>query len=233
MLRPLRMVLAVAIILLGTILAISIVIGAERLPVVSRWIRPPSEPAPVGLRETVDLLRRWHRQGSYGRLRPYLESESRETVMDLITVTEELRAANTAALEFGQQACPAFDSKGWDLSFLLEPIELFSPELSVTEFTESGSTGKVAAVIKAPPPVFIEFKKVDDRWVYVPGRAVAEAVPILRELSQALTRAAVDFQSHPHTRAEMEEEYQFRIEPKLKQLKALAEVARPLARNER
>jgi len=220
-LRPLRMVLPVAIILLGTILAISIVVGPERLPVVSRWVKPPPDPAPVSLRETFDLLRRWHRQGSYARLRPYIEPESRETVMDLLIVIEELRAASAAALEAGQASCPAFDWNPLRRLNLLGAMELFSGELSVTDVTESGATGTVTAVIGSPPVVSLSFRRIDHRWVYVPGKTMAEAVPILRELSQALARAVAVFRSRPHTRAEIEEEYRFRIDPKLQQLKTV------------
>jgi hypothetical protein len=226
-LRALRMILPVAIILLGTVLAISFVVGPERLPVISRWFQPPPEPSPISLRETFDALRQWHRQGSYRRLRPFIEPESRETVMDLIAVIEELRAANAAALEAGEAACSTFDAKAWDLAPLLEPIELFSKELSVTDVKESGTTGQVLVVIGSPPPVPIDFKKVDDRWVYVPGETMAAAVPVLRELAQALVRAAIVFQSGPLTRARVDEEYLFRVDPKLVQLRKIAAQSRP------
>lgn len=228
MLRALRIILPVMIIILGTILAISMIVGPDRLPVVSRWLQPPPEPSPIGLRETFDTLRQWHAQGAYRRIRPYVEPASREVVMDLITVIEELRAANAAVLEAGEAACAAFDGKTWDVSPLLDSIGLFAKELSVAEVNENGTAGTVRVVIGSSSSAALQFKKQGDRWVYVPGETIAEAVPTLRELAQSLARATALFRSGKMTRAQVDEEYLFRVDSKLAQLRKLIAHCGPL-----
>ena len=176
--------------------------------------------APAGLVETYEQLRGDHARGAYQSMRPYIDPQHREDVIDLLVAVDELLAANTGAQEAIRRACPTVAAERFDLSMVADNLELFSRDARLIRAEEQGDRGTVTVQIADRVPlVHLRFERRQGRWIYLPGQWDAPIIPTVREVAGALNRIAVVVSSGPRAPEDIESEYRFRIGPKLRQVR--------------
>lgn len=177
----------------------------------------PSGP-PLSLLETVTALREAHARGAYLSMRPRIEPQRREAVIDLLMAMDRLLAANAAARHAVQRAVPDFPIQRVDLGpILADNLELFSKNLEVVRSEENGDEGTVTVQIAgAMPLVHLHFQRSGRHWLYLPGEDPGKLIPLLTQLTTGLERISVSVAGSPQTPESIMREYQLRIAPKLR-----------------
>jgi len=183
--------------------------------------RSPAVPAgpPLSLRETYDRLREWHSTCSYEAMGPYIDATSRDEVVDLLVVMDELLAANAAARAAITRACPGIAAAAFDMSHMANALELFSRDVQLIRVDEEGNRGLITVQIARRLPLkYPAFERRAGHWVYVPGPLGRDFVTVIREMTGALNHLALVLLAGPRSDAEIEAEYRRRIGPKLEVL---------------
>ncbi len=184
--------------------------------------RGPSTPHPASAAETFKQLRAWHASGAYLAMRPYLDPEARDATIDLLMSTDELLAANQAALASVRQACPDLPA-GYDMSCLADNLDLFSRRVELVRVEEQGDKAVVIAKVSDRLPlVRIHFVRLDGNWAYVPGPPNSAVAKAIQRLTESLHQIAVVASTQQHmTPAQVQDEYRTRLLPKLKTMRLL------------
>ena len=201
-----------------------LIAACDRSPPALRQTISADHAPPLSLRETYDRLREWHANRSYLAMRPYIDSRSRDEVIDLLIAIDELFVANAAAQHAIAKACPGIPARRFDLAGqIADNLELFSKHVEFVSQQESGNRGTVMVQIAGRVPLaHVNFQRRDGYWVYVPGPVGPDLIPMIRAMADALNRIALVVSNEPRTRGEIEAEYRLRIGPKLRRIGQLA-----------
>lgn len=186
----------------------------------------PLEDAPLPLRETCDHLRELLARRAYLAMRPYIDPEHRDDVIDLLVAMDELLAANAAAQAAIRQACPEIDPRPFDMSAMVNQLELFSRDLQIVSLEEDGDRAWVVLLIADQVPYErAQFERRDGRWVYLPGPGARDLTSMTRAIAEALGRVAFVVSQGPHTPEQIQAEYRLRVGRRLQDV--LASATRP------
>ncbi len=152
---------------------------------------------PVDMRQTFDCLREWHARGAYGAMRPYLDPETGEDVIDLLLAMDALLAANHEAQAVIRRICPEADLRRYDISFLQQHLEFFSTDLEYLRQQETDDRAVVTVQVAGRMPLqelhFRRHREQDgpSRWLYVPAGQPGRLVPLVREIKRALNQVSL------------------------------------------
>jgi hypothetical protein len=153
---------------------------------------------PKSLPETVAHLRASYSRKAYLALRPYVDPEGRDQLIDLLLAVDSLQAANGAALGAVQRVCPDAPREQLDISPIADTLELFSRHVQVVSAQEDRAAGRGTVLLRTsdrPPPVPVNFRLRDGHWVYIPGQHLEELTLAFRDLAKSLdqvTRCLAD-----------------------------------------
>lgn len=178
---------------------------------------------PKSLRETFDHLRDAYQRRAYLALRPYMDPEHRDQVIDLLMAADTLLAANSGVLKAIEKSSPETPRNRLDISGVITAnLELFSRDVRVVEEREDVEAGRAVVSIEiagASPPVDVCFRRREGHWVYVPGPGGAQTIQAFRELTKALDRTARSLAAAEQASPEQViSEYKLFVVPKLKQV---------------
>lgn len=188
-------------------------------PLLAKFDAPTGPPK--SLRETFDFLRDAHARKSYLAMRPYIEPGERGNVIDLLMAVDELLAANAGALRAVARVSPEMPASRLDAApYILDTLGMFSREVEIIEQHEDpqAGTGEILLLIAGePPPLSIEFKLLDGRWVYAPGAGGGEIIAALRNRTKALARIEQALAVADRlTPAQVAEEYELRLRRRIR-----------------
>ncbi|MBI4581794.1 MAG: hypothetical protein HY718_19010, partial [Planctomycetes bacterium] len=184
------------------------------------YLRSPRGPRIMSVAETFQQLRQWRQQGAYGAMEPYLQPAAREATIDLLLAVDELMTANRAALQAVRQACPDIDTSRFDLTVILDSLDLFSRRVELVRCEEMGNTAAAIAEVSGRLPlVEMHFERHDGRWVYVPGTENRNVVDLIRNMTRSLGQIALVLSGRPATAEEVDYEYRLRLAPKLTRMR--------------
>jgi hypothetical protein len=180
-------------------------------------------PARLSLLDTFHQLRAWHEQSAYGAMRPYIDSRHREDVIDLLVAVDELMGANAAALRAIRDACPDISTERFDMSPLVENLELFSRDVELVEHERRGDAAIVTVQISGRVPlVHLQFVNRDGFWLYRSEQGDPGVVPLVREITRSLEQIVLVTSTGPRTARQIEREYELRVGSKFKRMQQLA-----------
>ena len=180
-------------------------------------VNPPKE-----IRETYDCLRAWHSRGAYGAMRPYLEPETAEGLIDLLVAMDDLMAANAGAQAAIHRACPGMDPSRYDLSYLDQYMTFFSKNVEYIRERDKGDRAEVIVQVGGRMPLEeLEFRRYREGrgpswWVYVPGSDMAQITPLIREVAAALKQITIVLSaSKQATPEQVGDEFEIRIRQRI------------------
>lgn len=186
-------------------------------------VKPPTASQPATVQDTFDAMRGWHRRGAYERLRRHIEPAGREGTIDLLVAVDELVAANRAALAAMQREFPGMDRRDYDLSFVLDNLDLFSREVEFVKVREHGDEAVVTAQVSRRLPLAeMIFIRHDGRWMYQSGREQPEIIEHLRAITRALGQITLLIRSGDLRAEQMPEEWRLRIQSRQEKIAQLA-----------
>lgn len=179
---------------------------------------------PKSLRETFELLRAEHARKAYLAMRPYIDPDSRDAVLDLLLAVDALLASNTAALAAVEKAAPEMPRQLLDIAPVITAnLELFSRKVRITGEDEdrAAGVGTIRIVIEdTPPPVEVHFRLREGHWVYSPGASGGGGmVRALDDLAGALGLVARSIKvAGRMTPEQVAAEYRLFVTPRLNKL---------------
>ena len=183
---------------------------------------------PATVRQTFNCLRAWHDAGAYGALRPYLDPDAGEEVVDLLVALDALMAANAGAQNAVRHASPDADAARLDLAYLEQYMGLFSRRTTFLRVIQKEEhTLVIAQVGDRLPLEEMRFRRhhvrgQPGRWVYVPGTTPPGLVQLIREITRALDQITLVFADARDVSPEsVLREYQIRVAGKLRRYATL------------
>jgi len=184
-------------------------------------------PAPLTLKETYDFLRSAYARRAFLAMRPFIDVDGCDQVIDLLIAVDELLAANAAAQKAVQAACPEFPLERTDLGQrLANNLDLFSRDMMYVDMEEREREGVVRVqIVGNVNRTELKFARQRERWVYQPGQGTAALVPIIRDIAGALHRMGMVLGNQRKTPEDINNEYLWQIGPRLKRISQLAATA--------
>ncbi len=177
---------------------------------------------PKDVRQTFDCLRAWHERGSYAAMRPYLDPDTSEDLVDLLVAMDELTAANAGAQAAIRRTCPETDPARYDLSYLQQYLAFFSKDVEYVREKDKGNEAVVFVQIGGRMPLQeLQFRRHREgrspsRWVYVPGGQVGQLAPLIRDVAGALSQIALVLSSSKNVTPELvRSEFEVRIRQRI------------------
>jgi hypothetical protein len=180
---------------------------------------------PLTLRETCETLRGAHARYAYRGLRPYIDEEVRDELIDLLISLDVLLARNEAVQRAVRQSCPEADPARFDIApAMADSIDLFARGFKFERAEIQGDQATVWARVRGEPPLVpLPFERRDGHWIYMPGPVPPEAVAMVRAATEGLDRIAAVLSRGPVTVDELENEYRYHFTYKVRKA---AEAAR-------
>ena len=191
-------------------------------------INPPKE-----IRQTYDCLRAWHSRGAYTAMRPYLDPNTGEDLIDLLVAMDELLAANAGTQAAIRQACPELDPRRYDLAYIEQYMGFLSKDVEYVRERDKGDQAVVVVQVGGRMPLEeLQFRRYREtrgpsRWIYLPGSDVPQLVPLIREVAGALSQITLVLStSKKATPEEVRNEFEIRIQRRImKKVAAMMEKA--------
>ncbi len=184
---------------------------------------------PRSVRQTFDCLRLWHARCAYAAMRPYLDPNAREDLVDLLVAMDELLAANAGTQAAIRQACPGLDPSPYDLSYLQHYMAFFSKDVEYVRERNMGDEVVVVVQIGGRMPLEeLQFRRLKPKkgpswWVYVPGGQVPQLVPLIRQVAGALSQITLVLSTSKNvTPEEVRREFEIRIRQRILKKAGLA-----------
>lgn len=180
--------------------------------------------AGTSLVATFGCLREHHADGGYAALTPYVAPESRKRLLDLLLAVDTLLAANSGTQKAIRTACPEVDPHCFDLTALRDSLDLFARDLQVIRHEENGNDGTITARIGTEGKVIhLRFRREAGKWVYVPGYLAPDLASRVRDVARGLDRMTLVLSNMKQvTPPGLAREYEIRVQPKLRRLRAAA-----------
>jgi hypothetical protein len=187
---------------------------------------------PKSLIDTITCIREAQARKAYLALRPYVDPDRRDQVIDLLLNADALLAANAAALQAVQHACPDFPRQEFDLSpAIVHSLGLFSQDVKVAPPQEDRNKEENVVSINITAggrslTTDVHFRLRDGHWVYVPGRDIEKLIPAFRELTKAIdcvTRSLLT--AGPMSPRKVEYQYELFVAPPWNRLKSAVQDA--------
>ena len=207
---------------LATIVCLTLIAGCDRGAPDTADASPACQGpqgVPLSLQETYDRLRDLRARRSYVAMRPHVDPEFRDEVIDLLIAMDELLAANAGAQSALQKTCPDVDARMFDMSPMTNRLELLSRDVELVGLHEEPDSAKITLQIAdRARPQQAQFERRDGRWLYMPGPGAKELTLVARNITLSLNRIALVVSEGPMTRDQIESEYRLRVCRKLKQI---------------
>ncbi len=166
---------------------------------------------------TIEQLRAWRSERRYSEIEPYVDPAERFHFIDTLVAVDQVLDANAQAMRAVAELWGAHRTSSWDLSMLGNHLGLFSLDIVLVREDVVEDDAVVTYQVRGVVPLEeARLRRVDGRWVYLPGRASAAFPRAMQQLARTLGEVAESIRRNRLTPERINQEYRLRVIPRLR-----------------
>jgi hypothetical protein len=166
---------------------------------------------------TIEQLRIWRAQRRYSEIEPYIDPAERFHFIDTLVAADQVLDANAQAMRAIAELWGEHRVAAWNLAMLGDHLGLFSADIVIVREDviddEATVTYQVSGVV---PLEDARLRRIDGRWVYLPGHASAAFPRAMQQLARTLSEVAEAIRRLRLSPERIHQEYRLRVVPRLR-----------------
>jgi hypothetical protein len=168
---------------------------------------------------TIEQLRGWRAARRYREMEPYIDPPGRIHFIDTLAAMDQVLAANRQAMKAIAELWGEHRVLAWDLSGLGAHLGVFSDEVSLIREDVDGDEATVIYQVGRTVPLnTARLRRIEGRWVYLPGDSTAEFPRAMQRLARTLGEVAEAIYTQRMPPDRIDQEYRLRVVPRLQAL---------------